>query len=339
MNIYDLGRMSANRVMTGVVARTRAPAKLNLFLELLARRDDGFHEIDTVMVPIDWCDQLRLRRIERDQINLRACWLPSRQIIARRLGVSPASDQADRLLAVPENENNLVHRALIRFVEVFDVGGGFDCELGKSIPAGAGMGGASSDAASALQCAAALCGIPPDARELHQIAAEIGSDVPFFMGLGVDHAICAGRATGRGEKLEIVRLASPLHFLVIFPPVSLSTGKVYANSQIPVSPQSACRLIRVLESGRLGELESEIMNRLMEPAKKLASQIEEILESLWRVGLGTCQLTGSGSACFAIASSSVEQRRQAARLRAMLEPGAMVMKTRSTRVPAWVSTK
>ena len=79
-------------------------------------------------------------------------------------------------------------------------------------------------------------------------------------------------------------------------------------------------------------------NRLTEPAKKLAPQIDEILESLWRVGLGTCQLTGSGSACFAIASSSVEVRRQAARLRAMLEPGAIVVTTHSTHVPARVNT-
>jgi 4-diphosphocytidyl-2-C-methyl-D-erythritol kinase len=338
-SICDLDPMSSTKVKNGTVALARPPAKLNLFLELLARRDDGFHEIDTVMVPIDWCDELRVRRTKRAQIDLRARWLPSRQIIAHRLGVKPTSDVADRLLRIPENETNLVHRALQRFIGVFDVDGGFNCELGKSIPAGAGMGGASSDAASALRCAAALCGIPLGATELSEIAAEIGSDVPFFMGLGLDHAINAGRATGRGEKLENVRLASPLHFLVVFPAVSLSTAKVYANSQVPASPQNACRLIRVLESGRFAELESQIMNQLTEPAKKLARQIDEILESLWRVGLGTCQLTGSGSACFAIAGSSVEVRRQAARLRAMLEPGAIVVATRSTHVPAWVNTR
>lgn len=330
--------MSEKRVSTSLAAHTRPPAKLNLFLELLGRRADGFHDIDTVMVPIDWCDELRLRRNHRGQIGLRVTWLPSRRIIASRLGISPTGDQADRLLNIPQDDHNLVHRALQRFIQVFDVDGGFDCELGKSIPAGAGMGGASSDAASALRCAATLCGIPLDAGPLNQIAAEIGSDVPFFMGLGAGQTIRAGRATGRGERLDIVRLASPLNFVVVFPAVTLSTGKVYANSQVPASPQNSCRLIRLVESGRFGELESEIMNRLMEPAKKLACQIEEILESLWRVGLGTCQLTGSGSACFAIASSTVEARRQAARLRAMLEPGAVVMATRSTHVPAWVRT-
>jgi 4-diphosphocytidyl-2-C-methyl-D-erythritol kinase len=261
-------------------------------------------------------------------------WLTSKQVVANQLGISLESADDASVLAIPNDEGNLVHQALSRFIETFDVAGGFQCELGKRIPAGAGLGGASSDAASALRCAAALCGIPPDAKQLRGIASSIGSDVPFFLGLDGDDPIHAARATGRGERVEAVDLTTPLNCVVIYPGVTLSTGKVYADSRVPQAPQNPCRLTALLASGDLTHLSSEMMNRLTEPAKKLAPQIDEILESLWRMGLRTCQLTGSGSACFAIASSPREARRFAAQARAVLEPGAIVMATRSRCLPA-----
>ncbi|MGI9470456.1 MAG: 4-(cytidine 5'-diphospho)-2-C-methyl-D-erythritol kinase [Rubripirellula sp.] len=325
-----------------IVARTRPPAKLNLFLELLARRDDGFHDIDTVMVPIDWRDELSLQRSSDTDIQLRVQWLPSREVIAQRLGIETDGPQAAALLDIPADESNLVHRALSRFRDTFNIAGGFRCQLDKRIPAGAGMGGASSDAASALQCAAKLNGIPLGAPELYDIAAEIGSDVPFFLGATPSNPhetvtpepMDAARATGRGERLEAFRLAAPLHFVVVFPGISLSTAKVYANSHVPPSPQTASGLIAALEGGEPSDFGATMTNRLADPAKKLAPQIGEILESLWQADLRTCQLTGSGSACFAIASSPTEAQRCVNKLRAMHEPGAIVMSTQSTQVPA-----
>ncbi len=308
-----VNRPAANPINTDVVAHTRPPAKLNLFLELLARRDDGFHEIDTVMVPIDWCDQLSLRRTTDPGIDLSVSWIPSRQAIAMEFGVDPNSDAADRLLTIPSDESNLVHRALTRFSVEYETDGGFQCTLEKSIPAGAGMGGASSDAASALRCAAILCGIDPSDEQLIRIAADIGSDVPFFMGVSDQpqkslsgeepQPMTAARAKGRGEKIKSVALAKPIDFVVAFPPVALSTSLVYASSRVPQQPKSADALIAALENGANDSLESTLLNRLDLPAKKLAPQIGETLQSMWRLGLRTCQLTGSGSACFAITRS------------------------------------
>jgi 4-diphosphocytidyl-2-C-methyl-D-erythritol kinase len=291
---------------------------LNLFLELLARRDDGFHEIDTVMVPIDWCDDLQLCRTTAPGIQLTVDWLPSRDAIAAELGLPPKSKAADQMLAIPKDDNNLVHRALARFIEEFSVDGGFDCTLGKSIPAGAGMGGASSDAASALRCAALLCGVDTGRHELHLIAEEIGSDVPFFMGRAGDNeqVITAARATGRGENIESVTISNPLNFLVVFPAVTLQTALVYADSQVPRAPQTADQLIAALQRNNDGAFADLLLNRLQEPAKKIAPQINEILKSMWRIGLGTCQLTGSGSACFAIVSSAKEAKESEQQLRA-----------------------
>jgi len=297
---------SIGDIDTGLVAHTRPPAKLNLFLELLARRDDGFHEIDTVMVPIDWCDDLRLTRRHDSGIKLSVDWIPSTAEIAAELGVELGSESGDSLLSIPSDQSNLVHRALSQFSEEFGIEGGFECQLGKSIPAGAGMGGASSDAASALRCAATLCDVDLGDSRLARIAAEIGSDVPFFLGqCGTpSKQIGAARATGRGEKIAPLSVSEPIHFVVLFPAVTASTSLVYAESHVPRSPRTSSQLITALESDKQESLHSLLFNRLTVPAKKIAPEIDEILESMWRTGLKTCQLTGSGSACFAIVGSS-----------------------------------
>ena len=316
------------------IARTRPPAKLNLFLELRSRREDGFHEIDTVMIPIDWCDELSVQRIPHTAIEMTVHWLPSKQIVAQRLGIDIDSSTGASLLNIPSDASNLVHRALTSFQRAFQIEGGFSCHLGKRIPAGAGMGGASSDAASALRCAATLCDIPLDTPQLTELAAAIGSDVPFFLGLGGETPISGARATGRGEQITPINVARKFDCVVVYPAVSLSTAEVYQHSQIPLSPRDATDLVEKLEDATMPDLSAVMMNRLTSPAKKLAPQIEEILESLWQADLRVCQLTGSGSACFAIATSSSAARQAALRLQSTREPGALVTQTQSTHVPA-----
>jgi 4-diphosphocytidyl-2-C-methyl-D-erythritol kinase len=306
-----------------------------LYLELLGRREDGYHEIDTVMVPIDLCDELVVRRRADDKIVLSVDWLPSRKIVAQRLGLRDDSDKAAQLLQIPESEANLVHQALRRFRDQLDPHAGFDCSLQKRIPAGAGMGGASSNAASALLCAARLSDAPAHPSQLFEIAASIGSDVPFFLGFSGDNGhTFAARARGRGERLRQVPLASTLHFVIIFPGESLSTAKVYAAAQVPRLPHAPTQLLAALESGHSGGLGKHLYNRLQQPAQKILPRIDEILDSMWRCGLQACQLTGSGSACFAVQHSAHQAQRCAARLRAMLEPGAFVSVASSVSVPA-----
>ncbi len=328
-------------------ARTRPPAKLNLFLELLSRREDGFHEIDTVMVPIDWCDELSVQRTERPGIELDVDWLPSQRILADRLGISGDPDAVEAILGIPDTASNLVYQAIEKFQTRFHVPGGFRCQLRKQIPAGAGMGGASSDAAAALRCAAAICGLSRESDEIRKIASTIGSDVPFFLGphigpkggqnsgteLRRTGRSFAAQATGRGEQIDVIDLANQLYFVVAYPCRSLSTAAVYAACSVPKSPISSAAILSVLRDGDPLRIGQNLYNRLAEPAKKIAPLIDEIYKSMWRSGLQACQLTGSGSACFAIATSASSARHGAARLRSRLQPGVLVKVVRSTNVP------
>ncbi|TWT49249.1 4-diphosphocytidyl-2-C-methyl-D-erythritol kinase [Rubripirellula amarantea] len=282
------------------IATVNPPAKLNLFLELVARRKDGYHDIDTVMVAIDWCDHLTVRRTRDPGVLLKCDWAPSRAEYAASLGIS----SSDPLLDIPTDDSNLVCKALNAFADHFDIEGGFACTLDKYVPAGAGMGGASSDAASALLAAARLCDVPENHQALVSIASAIGSDVPFFLGCSSDQpsnrSATAAKATGTGTDLEFLRNRFPFHAVVVFPGINLSTAKVYAQSSVPPIPLSSGAIVDAWTSLDFQELSKQLMNRLSDPARKLAPQIDEILESMWRNGAITCQLTGSGSACFAL---------------------------------------
>ena len=171
-------------------------------------------------------------------------------------------------------------------------------------------------------------------KEIVEIAASIGSDVPFFLGCAEDHtAVLAARAQGRGEQLTPIKTAATHNYVIVFPAESLSTAKVYAAPEVPSEARSGEGIIHAMANGMPNEIKEHMFNRLSEPARKILPRIDEILDSMWRCGLPACQLTGSGSACFAVASTPREANRRAARLRSMMEPGAVVVTAKTTSVP------
>ncbi|MCC9642404.1 4-(cytidine 5'-diphospho)-2-C-methyl-D-erythritol kinase [Rhodopirellula sp. JC740] len=317
--------------------RTSPPAKLNLFLEILSRREDGFHELDTVMTAIDWRDELWVQHVAQPGVRLQVDWSPDRASVAKAMQVS----EDDALLHVPTDERNLVVRALQRLTDALNLEGGWDVRLHKQIPSGAGMGGASSDAAAALRLGfRAAAEIQPDKiagvdrRLLTGIAAEIGSDVPFFLGISEDDSSAeAARATGRGEKLSFFSLANPLHAVVIFPAASVSTPAVYSRCTVPEKPRSSVNFVRALQ-GMGGESRFNMHNALQGPACGLSSRIDPPLKWLSDAGLTDCQMTGSGSACFALASSSQHAANVAETLRSTFPGGALIRSVVSCVVPS-----
>ncbi|MCC9600796.1 4-(cytidine 5'-diphospho)-2-C-methyl-D-erythritol kinase [Stieleria sp. JC731] len=324
---------------------TRPPAKLNLFLEIPAKRDDGYHEIDTVMTAIDWRDELTVESIDEPVVELTASWLPSFESVARELGLDSGSEKAHQLLGIPTDERNLVVRALNAFRDHFSIASGFRVQLGKRIPAGAGMGGASSDAAHAISCAAHLHQLSSEEQALHQIAASIGSDVPFFLPMSEDvvvedetaaERLWACHATGRGEILQPVDMRTAIHFVVGYPPASLPTIEVYRRLKVPAAPINSSGFLAALRNDRAEDLATSMMNRLSEPALEIFPELNELLESLWQSGLQPCQLTGSGSACFGIARDAEHAQQALQQLKTIHSVPALWRATRSVSAAATI---
>jgi 4-diphosphocytidyl-2-C-methyl-D-erythritol kinase len=184
----------------------RCPAKVNLSLRVLGLRPDGYHEIDTVFQAIGLWDELEAEAAPTFSLS---CDEPG----------------------VPTDATNLVLRAARALADAAGVRGeGAAFRLRKSIPAGAGLGGGSSDAAGALVALAALWGLPGDASGLAAVAAQVGSDVPFFLYGGTAHG------TGRGERITPLPFAGDLAFLVATPPFEISTTEVYRRFATRLTP-------------------------------------------------------------------------------------------------------
>lgn len=295
-----------------LVART--PAKLNLFLEVLRRRGDGFHELVTLMVPVSLFDTLTFRATAEGPIELACQW--SAGLAAASATESAANESLAESLweKLPQGASNIVVKALERLREGASVRQGAQMSLSKRIPAAAGLGGASSDAAAALLVANRAWGLDWSRERLSEVAAEVGSDVPFF--LWSRPAVCRGR----GERIEPVEGLPPLHVVIVKPPVGLPTPDVFRGCRSAESlneePREVDTLIEPLRRGDWSSAGRCLFNRLEPAARKLSSWIDRVLAALANAGAVSQGMSGSGSSCFGLCRSEREARRVAGRLRA-----------------------
>lgn len=269
--------------MTGSVL-VRAPAKVNLFLRVLSRREDGFHQLETLFQAIDLCDVVRVR------------WA--------REGVRLDVEGPDPC----PPEENLAFRAALGFLSLFPSERGVQVTLEKRIPAGAGLGGGSSDAAAVLRCLLALSGVASTPPELMRMAAELGADVPFFLG---ESALARG--TGRGELLEPLRPLPARWVVLSLPPVHVSTGAAYeslsrrtARSQTPSGAGVQAR--------SWDDVVLQLSNDFQDVVSAQHASVAESLAALQREGASGVLLSGSGAASFGVFGSRAEAREVAGRL-------------------------
>ncbi len=250
-----------------------APAKLNLFLEVLGRRPDGYHEIETVMVAISLCDTLTIQDEPTGVLRLR-CNDPT----------------------LPVGAENLVIRAADRLREATGCRRGADIELIKAIPAQAGLAGGSSDAAATLAGLDQLWGLGLAPEQKDALAAEVGSDVPFFNHLPA--AVCRGR----GERVKPVSLDREYHFVLICPPLGVSTADVYCRVVPPEEPRAAGKILAALERGETTELGRSLFNRLQPVAEAIRPELIRVRDALADLGplLDGFAMSGSGSAYFGL---------------------------------------
>ncbi len=285
--------MYVHRLASSVVVR--APAKLNLFFEVLARRSDGYHEIESLMVPIGLYDTLIACDEPSGAIQLDCRW-------ADRVSTG------DSLGELPPAEDNLACRAAQLLRQRAGVDRGISLTLTKRIPSEAGLGGGSSDAAAALLAANEIWNLGYGRPQLAELASELGSDVPFFLGVGA--AVCRGR----GERIEPQSRLAPLHVVVVRPPVGLSTAEVYRNCQVALQPHRVEPLIAALRSGDTRNLRALTFNRLQTAAASLCPWVECLQRELASQDCLAHQMSGSGTSYFGICRHARHARRVAGRL-------------------------
>jgi 4-diphosphocytidyl-2-C-methyl-D-erythritol kinase len=295
----------------GSSIRIHTPAKLNLFLEVLAKRSDGFHEIETLMAAVRVYDTLYLQPDAGSQIDLTTNWATGASARAAFQGRAASLNRCDDL---PEPKDNLVWKALDRLRQRAGVSAGLTVRLIKRIPAAAGMGGASSDAAAALLGANLIWQLGWNRRELAQVAAEIGSDVPFFLRdtpNGNHMAVCRGR----GERIETLAGMPALHFVIVRPPAGLSTAEVYRSCQVPPAPVRVQDLVAALRCGDVRQVGSLIFNRLQTTAEQVSDWVQKTRHVFEHLDCLGHQMSGSGTSYFGICRHARHARRLLGKLR------------------------
>ena len=299
----------------GEFARTlvvQAPAKLNLFLEILGKRTDGYHELETLMVTVNLYDTLSFTEEDSEEIRLR-------MIDAGRRRPSDRSAAE----TIPGGPDNLVVRAAFLLREFTGVKRGARITLFKRIPAAAGLAGGSSDAAATLVALNRLWQLNLAPRDLHELAQRLGSDVAFFV-TGRSAAICRGR----GEIVEPVALPLGLHFVVARPRTGLSTAEVYRRCQPGAIRKNAEGLVAALRSGQLKKAGRCFHNALEAPARELNADIEQLRSCFERLPVIGHQMSGSGSAYFGLCTNRRTSRKAASRLRGARVGGVWEVQSR-----------
>jgi 4-diphosphocytidyl-2-C-methyl-D-erythritol kinase len=281
--------------------RCGPPAKVNLFLRVLGERADGYHEIETIFQAVSLHDDLAMDLVAGGGVGL--------DVAGAELG--PAT-------------SNLAYLAARAVLDAAGSDAGLRVRLEKRIPAGAGLGGGSSDAAAALRCANALLGDPLKDVEVAEIAERLGSDVPFFLG---PSTLALGR--GRGERLEALPPLPDAHLVLVLPPVHVDTGWAYGalaehrrgggEAPGPGSRGGVPRTWADVAGLAVNDFEAMVASAHREVAASL--------EGLRRAGATPALLSGSGSACFGIFADAGSARRAAELLSRSLPWPSLVART------------
>ena len=263
----------------------RAPAKINLSFKIRGRRADGFHEIDTLMAPISLYDLITITPSGGGCIEF-ICDDPS----------------------LPRGEDNLVFKAARLFREAANVDAGFTIELQKNIPHGAGLGGGSSDAATVLLGLNRQFDAPLSLERMAQVAARIGSDVPFFV------YESPARCRGRGELVEPITSADSLRVLLLKPPFAVPTPWAYSRWR---ESKKLPRVHYTPQEFRGFTFTNDLERPVFEKFLFLAQMKTWLRE---QPEVGAALMSGSGSTVFAALREDADADALASRAKAELDP-------------------
>jgi 4-diphosphocytidyl-2-C-methyl-D-erythritol kinase len=308
------------------------PAKLNLFLEILGKRDDGYHELETLMVTVNLLDTLIFTEEHSTDIRLRCSGRGVRMEGPAPTRVDPSSSipsNSEPPLSelsesvVPAGGQNLVVKAAQLLREHAGVEAGVHITLVKRIPAAAGLAGGSSDAAATLMALNRFWKLKLGTNELQRLASQLGSDVAFFVD-GTSAAVCHGR----GEIIEPLQVPMGLHFVIARPWTGLSTAHVFKHCRVPERKHSVDDIVQALRTGRKERVGWFFHNALEEPAVRLNPEVKELKSRFSSLPLLGCLMSGSGTACFGLCHSRRQALSLASRLRAARVGHVWVAQTR-----------
>lgn len=249
-------------------------AKINLGLNILRRRPDGYHDISTIMLPINWCDILEI--------------VPAK-------GNATTLQTSGRNVDCPQ-EKNLVYKAYKALDAIAPIPP-VDIYLRKIIPDGAGLGGGSSDAAFTLKALNKIFELGYTDSQLAETAASLGADCPFFI------SNTPTLATGTGTKLSPIKVPdmSAWHIVVIKPEIHISTAEAYSN----VNPCESAPNIESLIMAPVEQWRNTLKNDFEQSVTDSHPEIEEIKQSLYNHGALYASMSGSGSAVYGIFSNAI----------------------------------
>ena len=264
--------------------RLKALAKINLGLDVLRRKEDGYHEVKMIMQTIRLHDQIHIKKIEEDEIRIRT-----------------------NLYYLPNNENNIAYKAAKMLKDEFHLPGGVSIQLKKVIPVAAGMAGGSSDAAAVLFGMNKMYGLKLSMQELMERGVKIGADVPYCIMRGT------ALAEGIGEKLTKLPAMPKCHILIAKPPINVSTKFVYenlhANDLKPEEHPNVDIQIEALKEGNLEKLVANMGNVLEKVTVPEYPVIDEIKQMMTECGALGAMMSGSGPTVFGIFTSYVKAQK------------------------------
>jgi 4-diphosphocytidyl-2-C-methyl-D-erythritol kinase len=255
----------------------KAHAKINIALDVLDKREDNYHNLDMVMVPLELHDSIDISVLPDIYDTYITC------------------DD----VSLETGEYNLCSIALKAMRERFKFKQQFRIHIHKSIPMSAGLGGGSSDAAAVLHGVCDLLKIHPDPKEMNELARKIGSDVPFcYSGI-------PARVGGVGEILQPITIAKKYYVLIVKPEEGLATKAVYAQYDLLEKNHVAVEdVVHALALGDNAMLARAMGNALEHPAFSLCEEVEKIKKSLQNDGFDMVLMSGSGSSVFVLSENS-----------------------------------
>ena len=264
-----------------------SPAKINLYLEVLARRPDGYHDIESVMQLVDLCDQVHLERA------------------AAGISLTVTGGR------VPADPTNLAYRAAVLLAERVGLRDGVRIHLEKRIPVGGGLGGGSGNAAAVLAGLTRLFDLGQSPESLARLGADLGSDVPFFLSPGL------ALVTGRGERVRPLAAWPPAWLVVATPGVSISTAWAYREISSKLTERERRSSIQSFAAaGALPWPPIWAFNRFEEAVLPQQPEIRQLRRLLEVGGAAPALMTGSGASVFGVVPDAASAQELVHRARA-----------------------